>query len=115
IADRYVFPRLAATEFFNKYKILKKTTEGVTVINKTEQVYVKEETSLTRIANQVSSSVVNIISYPDLEAQPKNTANSKNGTGVIVTSDGIIMTYLGAINPENYRYKIMIHDGKNYD
>jgi serine protease Do len=110
LANRWLFPRLAVTDFFSKYEFLKKTTDEVTVINKTEQVYVKEESSINTITNQAVSSIVNIISYSE-----KNPASFKNGTGEIATSDGIIMTYATAINPENSKYKIMLSDGNTYD
>ena len=76
---------------------------------------------MDKIANQVSSSVVNIISYPNSETKNSKSANvgaaalSKNGAGVIITSDGLIMTCLGAINSENSRYKIIAADGNVYD
>lgn len=123
IADRYFFPYLSTTSLFSRYDFLKKGSEDITVINKTEQVTVKEETSISKIANQVSSSVVNIISYPDQSARvstakkigvgAKETA--QNGTGVIVTSDGMIMTYVSAINAENSKYKVMTYDGNAYE
>lgn len=116
LADRYFFPYLAASNFFKRYDWLKKTADNITVINKTEQVYVREETSAAKIANQSSSSVVNIISYRNQET--KNNSNDqiyKNGTGIIVTSDGIIMTYGSAIISQNARYKIMADENSLYD
>jgi S1-C subfamily serine protease len=124
IADRYLFPYLSTTKIFSQYAFLKKGSEDITVINKTEQITVKEETSISKIANQVSSSIVNIISYQD--ATGKNAVNkkivasqakeaSKNGTGIIVTGDGMIMTYATNINIENSKYKVMTYDGNTYD
>lgn len=113
-ADRYLFPYLAATKLFSKYEFLKKTTENVTVINKTEQVYIKEASSINQITNQTSSSIVNIISYSDGSVRDEKSL-IKNGTGVVITSDGIVMTYLTAINPKNSRYKVMTYDGNVYD
>ena len=130
IADHYVFPYLSTTVFFNKYKFFKHAAENVTVINKTEQVYVKEDTTLTKTAGPIASSVVNIVSYPnpDLKntaAKIQNSSVIKNGTGLIATSDGIIMTYATAISPSNltqktaslpaYKYKVMVFDGNIYD
>jgi len=120
LADHYVFPHLSATKFFSKYDFFKKFTEDVTVINKTEQIYVKEETSLGKISGQAASSVVNIASFSDAEsggAAKKSLApvEPKNGTGAIVTSDGLIMTYVAAINPEKSRYKVTTADGNIYD
>jgi serine protease Do len=118
IADRYFFPRLAATKFFSKYKFLQESAENVTVINKTEQVYVREDTSINKVTNQVAPSLVNIISYTE------SPVVFKNGTGVIATSDGIIITYASAIMPNNpgktgltaaVKYKVMAGDGNSYD
>lgn len=120
IADRYIFPYLSSTSFFSKYDFLKKSTEDVTVINKTEQVFVKEDTSIGKISGQISASVVNIIfsPAPDFKAVSKKGSDSgvpKNSTGVIVTSDGLIMTYGGAATPAAYKYKVMTSDGSSYD
>jgi len=120
VADHYVFPHLSSTSFFSKYDFFKNFTEDVTVINKTEQVFVKEETSISKISNQVSASVVNIISYPNpstvLVAKKNAPVNmTTNGTGVIITSDGLILTVLTGSSPENSKYKVMLADGNNFD
>ena len=122
IADRYFFPYLSATKFFAKYDFLKRGSEDITVINKTEQITVKEETSISKLTNQVSSSIVNIVSYQNDDT--KNITIKKisiakdmvkNGTGIIITGDGMIMTYASAINLENSKYKVMTYDGNAYD
>jgi serine protease Do len=117
-ANRYVFPYLATVKFFSKYSFFKKTTNDVTVINKTEQVYVKDDTSVGKIAAPVISSVVNIISSETI-AEKKGQAVlpviGRNGTGVIVTSDGLIMTYVSAILPQDASYKVITNDSNVYD
>lgn len=121
IADRYLFPYLGTSDFFSRYAFIRKGTENVTVINKTEEITIKEETSISKITNQVSSSIVNIISYTDPEGKnvvPKKITSAndtKNGTGVVVTGDGMVMTYASAIDAENSRYKVMTYDGNTYD
>lgn len=119
VADRYVFPRLASTDYFSRVKFLKKFTTDVTVINKTEQVYVKEDTTVTKLTSNVSSSIVNVISYAQEDVKSGTTKNTsrviQNGTGMIVTSDGLIMTYSSAIIPENANYKVILGDGGTYD
>jgi S1-C subfamily serine protease len=120
IADRYIFPYLSSTDYFMKHDWLKKAAEDITVINKTEQVFVKEETSITKISNQISASVVGIISYPQTDAKNSARKNTTSvgptyGTGLIVTSDGLIMTYEDAINLNNSRYKVVAYDGSSYD
>ncbi|OGI29542.1 MAG: hypothetical protein A2288_01520 [Candidatus Moranbacteria bacterium RIFOXYA12_FULL_44_15] len=117
-ADRYLFPYLISTRVFSKYDFLKKSAENVTVINKTEQIYVKEETSAEKVAGSGASSVVNIISYLSPEASPGAKPGYKNGTGIIATSDGLIMTYASALNINPavpYKYKVMASDGNVYD
>lgn len=123
--DRYFFPYLSMTDFFKKYDFLKRSAEETTIINKTEQVFVREETSINKISNQASSSVVDIISYQNPQKETRAT-NSRsvavksayeqiNGTGVVVTSDGMIMTYADAINPVDSKYKVITYDGGEYD
>ncbi|MDQ1283746.1 MAG: hypothetical protein QG620_94 [Patescibacteria group bacterium] len=122
LTDRYLFPYLASTRVFSKYDFLKKSAENVTVINKTEQVYVKEETSVEKVANSGASSVVNIISYPSADSLSGAKPGYKNGTGIITTSDGLIMTFASALNTGtgivpavSYKYKVMASDGNAYD
>lgn len=121
IINRFIFPRLAAQKFFSHYEFLKKSAENTTLINKTEQVFIKEDTSVSKIAGQTTSSVVGIISFSN---QTEKTISSKQklvqnepkiGTGVIATSDGMILTYASAINLENSKYKVLISDGNLYD
>ena len=126
-ADRFLFPHLATTDFFQKHEWLKSSAENVTVINRTQQVYVKEDSSVATLMNPVVSAVVNIISYPDPELKNNPAAKDapKNGTGVIATSDGMIMTYVSALDYAKtagatggvmeYKYKVMTADGNVYD
>lgn len=72
IGNRYLFPYLSTTSLFSKYEFLKKSTEDVTIINKTEQVYVKEETSIEKISSKAASSVVDVLSYAEVSAKNKN-------------------------------------------
>jgi S1-C subfamily serine protease len=118
-ADRYAFPRLATTELFSKYAILKDTAKDVTIINKTEQVVVKDDTSVKKVADQVENAMVNVVSYPSANEKSSqasiNPISLKHGTGEIVTSDGLIMTSAEAIIPDNANYKVFTSDGNSYD
>jgi len=119
IGDRYFFPYLASTKLFSKYEFLKKSFQDVTFINKTEQIIVREDTSVSKTASQVIPAVVNIISYPNPNSNSakKNTIADtvKNETGVIITSDGMIMTYFSAITANDSKYKVLTSDGNAYD
>lgn len=114
ISDRYFFPYLATSRFFAKNEFLKKATENVTVINKTEQVYVKEDSSITGITNQIIPTIVNVVSYQENANNKNNLISSTNNTGEILTSDGIIMTSASAIIP-NGNYKVILNDGNIHD
>ncbi|MFC1756505.1 S1C family serine protease, partial [Patescibacteria group bacterium] len=107
--DRYLSPRLSTSKFFSRFKIFQGVNDNVTIINKTEQVIVKEDDSINEVASQAATTVVNIVSVLDIGSQ------SKSGTGVIVTSDGIVATYLDAIIEEKAKYKILIFNGMSYD
>lgn len=128
-ADRYVFPRLAATKTFQNCSFLKKSAEDVTIIQKTEQVYVKEDSSVEKVASQVDSSVVKIITLKtDTGAKPGSSINWKSGSGLIVTSDGMIMTYASVIDfgspvssgvknilPSVLKYNVLTADGNSFE
>jgi S1-C subfamily serine protease len=116
--EHYVFPRLGDSKYFSRFGLLKSLNEDVTVINKTEQIFVKEETTIDKISNQASSSVVNIISFPGTVSAGPAAAGPikpKNGTGVIATSDGLIMTHVSAIDPSGGSFKVLTADGGEYE
>jgi serine protease Do len=119
ITDRYFFPYLMSTKVFSRYDFLKKSAQEVTVINRTEQVYVKEESSIKKLASQAVSSVVNIVSFsdPEFSKLPKisSQVDFKNGTGIIATSDGLIIAHSSAINLEGSKYKVITYDNNTYD
>jgi len=114
IADRYIFLHLANSRFFSKNEFFKKAVENVTVINKTEQVYVKEDSSINKITNQIIPAIVNIVSYTENTNKKNNLTLSTNNTGEILTSDGIIMTSASAIIP-NGKYKVILNNGNVHD
>jgi len=114
--ERYFLPRLSASQFFSKYKFLQKASENVTIINKTEQVTVKEDDSINTIASQAIPAVVNIISINEQkQISSENLLRSQSSTGVLVTNDGLIATYRTAIIEKEARYKVLLFDGTTHD
>jgi serine protease Do len=109
--DFYAIPRLSTMPPFSKYEFFKKATENVTVINKTEQVTVKEEDSVNKVASQAAASTVNIISINN----SKNIPQSRQGTGIIITSDGLVATYRDVIIEKDASYKVLASNGSSYD
>lgn len=63
--ERFVLPELASYKVFADHPFFKKTTERTTIINKTEQVVVREDDSVDSIVSQPATAVVNIVTVFD--------------------------------------------------
>ena len=115
--DQKVLPFIRTNKYLSHINFLERAAENVTVINKTEQVTIKEDDSINEIASQASNAVVNIISVAQqkdpLTKAMKNVDQS--GTGAIVTSDGLIVTYRSAIIENDATYQVFLFNGKNYE
>lgn len=122
VADRILLPNLAANTFFSRWNFFRKATENTVIINKTEQITVSEDDSIEKIALQAAPSVVNILSVgkPNTEVQKVGEQTlSKNpdalqGSGVLVTNDGLVTTYQTAILTEDANYTVFLYNGTSY-
>lgn len=115
--DQQILPFIRTNKYLSRVDFLKRSAENVTVINKTEQVVIKEDDSVNEIASQASNSVVNIISLSpskDLLTRAA-TVQDQSGTGVIVTSDGLIATYRSSIIEKNATYQVLLFNGNSYE
>lgn len=113
IFDRYVIPYLSSIPFLANRDIFKTLTERVTVINKTEQVVIREDDSVDKIVSQPATAVVNIIALAD----ENNVANKEAATmtGVLLTNDGLIVTYSDKpLGGGNVRYSVLLFDGSSH-
>lgn len=109
--EHYIFPRISTNKIFLKFKFLQKAAENITIINKTEQITVKEDDSVSAVASKALPAIVNIISIAqNSPILGVSFANSKNGTGILATSDGFIITYRSAIFEKSAKYKVIIYD-----
>lgn len=113
LANYYLIPKLGQMAVFSDAQWLKKFKENVTIINKTEQVVIKEDESVSRIASQTANAVTEIISIPPSK-NPKAPASPKFGAGLILTNDGLIVTYRDAIIESNADYQVILNNGANY-
>lgn len=115
--DQHVLPFIRTNKYFSRINFLKRSAENVTVINKTEQVTIKEDDSINEIASQASNAVVNIVSLASQkDALTKVVKESdRSGTGVIVSSDGMIATYRSAIIEEDATYQVLLLNGSSYE
>lgn len=113
IFDRFVvsglsaFPSVANSDFF------KKLTERVTVINKTEQVVISEDTTIEKVISQPATTVVNIVALgSENKTLKKEIAPA---TGVLVTNDGLLVTYSEKLFGQgDTRYQALLSDGTSY-
>lgn len=112
IRDRFIpylvsaFPSVARSDF------LRSLQGNVTVVERTEQMVVREDDSVDTIVSQPSTAVVNIIPSGDGE-------DAKNRTGVLLTNDGLIVTSGGLSvsekKPGGITYHALLHDGTSQE
>lgn len=115
-ADRYFFPRLSENSYFGKMAFFRNAAEKVTIINKTEQIVSTADDSINQIASRASSAIVNIISLnSSLLKNNSFGASSKSGTGILVTGDGVIVTYRDVISEEDARYVVLLQDNSKHE
>lgn len=113
-ANYYLLPRLSAVAPFSRLEILKRFRENVTIINRTEQITVPEDSAINKIASQSVSAVVSVVSIPESKSAVV-PGTEKRGSGVVATGDGLIVTYRSAILEKNARYKIITNSGSALD
>ncbi|MEI7621072.1 MAG: S1C family serine protease [Candidatus Moraniibacteriota bacterium] len=115
--DQKVLPFLRTNHYFSRINAFRHLAENVTVIRTTEQITIKDEQSVSEVSSQASNATVNILSIVNTKDVKNKLAlkNSQNGTGVIVTSDGVMVTYRGAIIENGASYKVFLYDGSVYD
>jgi serine protease Do len=119
VVNSYVLPKVAAYPSLAKHSLFRGATENTTIINKTEQVVVREDDSVEKIASRAASSVVNVISVAQDEKIPAKASaptipQSVNGSGVLVTNDGLIVTYRKVILEKNAGYTVLLYNGLSY-
>jgi S1-C subfamily serine protease len=112
VGERFLMPWLSGFDSLQKYSFFKKANEQVTIINKTEQVSVKEDYSVAKTAEKTLPSVVSIVSFEKDEAYTEGgTFKSKIKssqdiqrnikTGLILTGDGLIVSVMDDVTREN--------------
>ena len=81
-----LMPYFLASTYFENFQFVKDLKEGKITVNKTEQVYIQENTSLQNAIEKAKHSVVSV----------QGTANA---SGLIVTSDGLVATLASITKP----------------
>jgi len=122
--ERSVVPRLATSSYFSQFDFFQKEAERVTVINKTEQVVIREDDSVEKIVSQPATAVVNIIALPSQTKDAKGNIATLGAaaeavvttTGVFLTNDGLVVTYSEApFDTVKTKYSILLFDGSIHE
>ena len=85
LADQFILPYLATRPPFSKIEFFRQINDGTTIINPTEKIIITENTALEEAIDQISPRLVAIQTYQDKKL-------ISQGTGFIITSDGLIIT-----------------------
>jgi len=115
LLDRSVLPWLATQKGLNKIKFFEQASDNVTIINKTEQITVREDDSLETIVSQPSTAVVTIVARPTAVAS--STVAGGVFPGVLLTNDGMIATYraLGMPKVAEQVFSVIFFDGSVHE
>src|SRR3989344_2197417 len=97
VFEFFVFPYMLADSYFENFQFVKNFKEGKIIVNKTEQVYIQENTALENSIKNAQKSIVAI---------QKNGAVA--GAGLIATSDGSIIT-LNSLVPAGSKISIFLN------
>ena len=120
IIDRFALPYfLVKYPELNQYEFLRRVTEGTTIIEVTKEVKISEDEAVIEAIKKVSPSVVEIIEF---SSKINDSSYTYKGAGIILTSDGYIITSIANITPEekdsdeeNNIIKIKVKNGKTYE
>jgi len=99
LADNLLLPYLATVSPFSKIGFIHRAGNGTTIINPTERIVITENTAVEEAIDKVNPSLVVVQSY-----QNKQLINQ--GTGFIITSDGLIITAADLISSKTNYYLI---------
>lgn len=97
-----VIPVLATKPPFDRYDFFKTIKNRTTIINRTEEIRISEDSAALDMIRKTSPSVVKIIASYNFQeklaagkkkAVLAETKETRNLNGVIITSDGLVMTY----------------------
>lgn len=115
--DQHILPFIRTNKYLSRINFLNRAAENVTIINNTQQVTIKEDDSINEVASLASNAVVNIVSIVNQKdiVTRENKIENRSGTGVIVTSDGLIVTYRASIIEKDANYKVFLSNGNHYD
>lgn len=99
LADQFFLPYLATIPPFSKIEFIHRTGNGTTIINPTEKIIITESIAIEEAIEKITPCLVSIQAYKDKKL-------ISQGTGFVVTSDGLIITAANLVPAEADSYLI---------
>ncbi len=115
VTIRFFLPILAEMKVFSQWDLLGTSRENTTIINNKEEIIIREDDRLDRIARNAEKSIV----YIKASSSESNSLQEQilEATGIIVTNDGLIVTSFleeEDLSSEGWAYEVMSFDGVWY-
>ncbi len=99
LADQFLLPYLATIPPFSKIEFIRQARDGTTIIHPTEEIIITENTALEEAIDKISPCLVAVQSY-------QNKRLISQGTGFIITSDGLVITAADLVPAKADQYSI---------
>lgn len=122
--DRVVPSLLASFPGLSRMRMFQNVTGNTTVIERKEQLIVREDDSVEAIVLQPSTAVVDIVAFPKTDPAGSVLRQAKVRAGVLMTNDGVVATFGDPFQPasasfdtpsEDVSYRVLLHDGSAHD
>ena len=111
-ANQLFLPWLASFKFFDKIFWIYQSGKSSTIVNLTEKFYIQEETAVENVLNDLSPAMVGIRSEKKYSSGKSQIL--AEGTGLILTSDGLVATALNLAPPSANKISIL-KDGEEWE
>lgn len=105
LADRFFLPYLVSWPWLAKIKFIQQAGQGTTIINPTEKIIITENTALEQAIDKISPCLVGIKTF-------QNEQMISQGTGFILTSDGLVVTANDLVPIKATQYSVF-RDGRS--
>lgn len=106
-ANQFLLPRLSAMPFFADMAFVRRSADGITIINPTEEIIISESTAVEDAVDRIRPCIAAVWAL----------AGSKplsQGTAFIVTSDGLLVTSADLVIPQADRYYVFLDSGESF-
>lgn len=104
LADQFLLPYLATLPLFSGVEFIQQAADGTTIVNPKEEIIITENTALEKTIDKIAPCIVAIRSY-------QGQVLLEEGTGFLITSDGLLITASDLIPVGANRYLVYRNGG----